>query len=73
MGLELQIEELIEQQERAIRQGRTDDARRLGQEIEELQMELAATAERVADQGPVRDQGPELLYAEELAVEDHEQ
>jgi hypothetical protein len=72
MGLELQIEELIEQQKRAVMQERTEDARRLGQEVAGLQTELAATAERVADLGPVPERAPELHYAEELAVEEDE-
>lgn len=45
MGLELQLEELREQQQRARVQGRQTDVDRLQAEIEELQTELAATAE----------------------------
>jgi quercetin dioxygenase-like cupin family protein len=45
MGLELQLEELQEQQKRALVQGRVDDAARLASEIEQLQGELGATAE----------------------------
>jgi hypothetical protein len=48
VGLELQLIEAVEQHERAERQGRDDDARRLEVEIAELQAELAATAERLA-------------------------
>ena len=48
VGLELQLIEAVEQHERAERQGRGDDARRLEGEIAELQAELAATAERLA-------------------------
>lgn len=48
MGLELQIEELEEQRARAEVQGRTEDAARLGDEIGELQLELARTAEAAA-------------------------
>ena len=48
VGLELQLIEAVEQHERATRQGRADDARRLDAEIAELQAELAATAERLA-------------------------
>ena len=48
LGLELQIEELVEQQRRAELQGRTEDAQRLGAEISALQLELADTAERAA-------------------------
>lgn len=48
VGLELQLIEAVEQHERAERQGREADARALESEIEELQGELAATAERLA-------------------------
>ena len=48
VGLELQLIEAVEQHERAVRQGRDDDARALDREIAELQAELAATAERLA-------------------------
>lgn len=49
MGLELQLEELREQQERARVQGRDSEAVRLQSEIEELQSELATTAELAAE------------------------
>ena len=49
VGLELQIVELVEQKERAVVQGRTEDAARLQREIDELQAELASSAERLAD------------------------
>lgn len=54
MGLELQLEELREQQQRARVQGREADATRLQTEIEDLQAELAATAEMISgdDAGP---------------------
>jgi hypothetical protein len=45
MGLELQLEELQEQQKRALVQGRSGDAGRLAAEIAQLQGELAATAD----------------------------
>lgn len=48
MGLELQIVELVEQRTRAEVQGRTDDARRIQDEIDALQLELARTAEHIA-------------------------
>lgn len=48
MGLELQIVELVEQRTRAEVQGRADDARRIQDEIDALQLELARTAERIA-------------------------
>jgi hypothetical protein len=48
VGLELQLIEAVEQHERAVRQGRTDDAVAIEREIAELQAELAATAEQLA-------------------------
>ncbi len=48
MGLELQLEELREQQQRARVQGRDGDAARMQKEIEALQAELAATAEMLS-------------------------
>jgi len=70
MGLELQIEELIEQRERASIQGRDGDARRLEREIEALQVELAVTAERAALAGPQEESSPRLHNAEELSITD---
>ncbi len=65
MGLELQLEELLEQQQRARVQGRGSDADRLQVEIEQLQSELAATAEMLSfhqvDQEPPRLQDGEKL------------
>ncbi|MGH9094948.1 MAG: hypothetical protein ACRDXE_07295 [Acidimicrobiales bacterium] len=52
LGLELQIEELVEQKTRAEVQGRDDDAEAIEPEISELQEELAETAERSAGDGP---------------------
>ncbi len=69
MGLELQIEELIEQRERALVQGRDEDGRRLGAEVEALQAELAATAERLATEAPRPEHGPELHDAEALNID----
>jgi hypothetical protein len=46
-GLELQIVELVERRERAIVQGRTAEAGTLQREIDDLQRELAVTAERL--------------------------
>lgn len=68
MGLELQLEELIEQQARATVQGRNQDAERLALEADAVQAELAETAERVAQEGQVVEPGPELHNAEELSV-----
>jgi hypothetical protein len=45
VGLELQIVELEERCQRAIVQGRTEDADRLEREAESLRTELASTAE----------------------------
>ena len=47
-GLELQLIELVEQQERAAVQHRDGDADRLQREIDALRAELAATAEQLA-------------------------
>ncbi|HEX2039763.1 MAG TPA: hypothetical protein VHF47_08540 [Acidimicrobiales bacterium] len=52
MGLELQLIELEEQRRRAEVQGRSEDATRLNREIEAVQLELAATAERIAGRAP---------------------
>lgn len=66
MGLELQIEELMEQRRRAQVQGRSEDVARLAAEIEALQSELAATAEILAVWGPQPEAPPELHDAEQL-------
>ena len=47
VGIELQIIELVEQQERATVQGRRSDADRLQAEVDALQVELAKTAEHL--------------------------
>lgn len=47
IGVELQLTELVEKRERALVQGRPDRAQELTREIEVLQTELAATAERI--------------------------
>jgi hypothetical protein len=52
VGLELQIVELVERQERARVQGHPEEAQALQSEVEELQKELAVTAEHVP---PLRD------------------
>ena len=49
VGLELQLVELVELQQRAEVQGRTDDVERLDTEIAELQAELARTAEVISE------------------------
>lgn len=67
MGLELQLEELQEQRQRARVQGRWEDARRLEVEIDQLQAELAATAEVLAVQGPQPETAPRLHNAEQLS------
>ena len=48
MGLELQIEELVERQKRANRQRFFAEAARLQTEIGTLQADLVATAETIA-------------------------
>ena len=68
MGLELQIEELQEQLQRARVQGRFDDSRRMAAEIADLQAELAVTAEMLAVQGPEPEPAPELHDASKLIV-----
>jgi hypothetical protein len=47
VGLELQIVELVEQQQRAHVQGREDEAVAIQPELDALQVELAKTAEQV--------------------------
>lgn len=48
LGLELQLEELVEQRRRAEVQGRAEDAAALEPEIARITDELAAAAERAA-------------------------
>jgi hypothetical protein len=50
MGLELQIEELVERQKRASRQRFFPEAARLQTEIASLQSDLVATAETIASE-----------------------
>ena len=50
IGVELQINELVEQIERARVQGRMERVAELQPELEELQDELAATAEHIVDE-----------------------
>jgi hypothetical protein len=47
VGVELQIVELVEQRERATVQHDTEEAKRIQAEIDALQSELAATAEKI--------------------------
>jgi hypothetical protein len=68
MGLELQIEELTEQRRRAQVQHRDEDAKRLSKEIEDLQAELAMTAELSAREGSESLPPPELHNAAELNI-----
>lgn len=68
MGLELQLEELQEQRQRARVQGRFDDARRMEREIAQLQGELAATAEMLAERGADPEQVPVIHDAEKLSA-----
>jgi hypothetical protein len=67
MGLELQLEELLEQRQRAAVQGRTADAGRLQAEIDQLQGELAATAEMLGS-APPSPEPPQLHDAEKLSL-----
>jgi peptidoglycan hydrolase CwlO-like protein len=50
IGVELQINELVEQIERARVQGRTERVAELQPELEALQDELAVTAEHIVDE-----------------------
>jgi hypothetical protein len=68
MGLELQIEELTEQRQRALSQHRDTDAVFLAREITQLQAELALTAEVVATQPPTADPEPVLHDTPDHAV-----
>ena len=68
MGLELQLEELQEQRQRARVQGRWQDARRLESEIADLQAELAVTAELLAVRGSEPDPQPRIHNAEQLRI-----
>lgn len=47
MGLELELVELVEQRERASVQGRDEDTAALQREIDALQTEMAATADKI--------------------------
>ena len=49
VGIELQIVELVERRERATVQGDTDEATSIQREIDELQAEMASTADEIAD------------------------
>jgi hypothetical protein len=53
VGVELQLAELVDQLDWAQSQGRDGDAARIRFEIAELQGELAATAERLANGWPL--------------------
>jgi hypothetical protein len=66
MGLELQIEELIEQRERARVQDQLEVMTRLEAEISALQGELASTAELAVREVSLSDPGPEIHDAEKL-------
>lgn len=68
MGLELQLEELREQQQRARVQGRASDVERLQAEIEELQTELAATAEMLSTDDAEHEPPPHLHDAGKLSL-----
>jgi hypothetical protein len=64
VGLELQLVELVESQQRAEVQGRIEDVQRLDREIAELQEELARTAELISEAEEESDVLPSAhLYA----------
>ena len=74
VGLELQLVELVEQQERARVQHQEEDAARLEREISAVQAELAATAEAamIADEPPADpDEQPHVLAPTVEEVVDH--
>ena len=50
VGVELQLNELVEKRERARVQGRQEEVEDLTREIEVLQDDLAVTAERITDE-----------------------
>lgn len=50
VGVELQLNDLVERRERARVQGRMERVEELTREIEALQDDLAVTAERIADE-----------------------
>lgn len=50
VGVELQLNDLVERRERARVQGRMERVEDLTREIEALQDDLAVTAERIADE-----------------------
>jgi hypothetical protein len=52
LGLELQLEELVEQRTRAEVQHRPEDARTLQVQIDALTDELGGIGERIAEEGP---------------------
>ncbi|MDQ4133734.1 MAG: hypothetical protein M3179_11140 [Actinomycetota bacterium] len=75
VGLELQLVELVEQEQRAEIQGRAADAARLENEIQALQFELAETAERLSvaeEQDTVEPEArPEVQAASARELVDH--
>ena len=74
VGLELQLVELVEQQERARVQHREEDAARLEKEIAAVQQELVASAEAamISDEPPEDpDDQPQVLAPTVEEVVDH--
>lgn len=67
MGLELQLEELQEQRRRAQVQGRVQDVQELLPQIEQLQAELAVTADLLEPESDDTEP-PELHDAEKLSL-----
>ncbi len=74
VGLELQLVELVEQEQRAEVQGRAEDAARLKNEIQALQFELADTAELLSaeEQATVEPEArPDVQAASARELVDH--
>ena len=72
VGLELQLVELVEQQQRAVVQQRTDDAATLEADIARVRQELATTAEVLSTEEMTPAPEPHVLAptADEV-VEEH--
>lgn len=67
VGLELQLVELVENKQRAEVQGRKEDAGVLAAEIAALQLELATTAEQIAEEEEV-DEAPKAVLSAPTAA-----
>jgi hypothetical protein len=69
MGLELQLEEVVEQRERAVAQGFTDEVTQLSTEVAELHNQLADAAEVAASEPAVTPPTPVIHEAAQLDVD----